>query len=171
AWATDLSLRWCGGVVDAADRLPGGHWYVGDVPAWWLVVFYSGLLVVLLFPALRPRGRWLALAAVAWLAVGVAAQSLRLTPDGLRVTFLAVGHGGCTVLELPDGRVLLYDAGALAGPDVTRWRIAPFLWHRGVRRIDEVFLSHADLDHFNGLPSLLERFPVSQVTLTPSFAD
>jgi competence protein ComEC len=75
------------------------------------------------------------------------------------------------VLETPDGRVLVYDAGALAGPDVTRRQIAPFLWHRGVRRIDEVFLSHADLDHFNGLPSLLERFTVGQVTLTPSFAD
>jgi competence protein ComEC len=102
--------------------------------------------------------------------VGLVALTYRPTPDGLRVTFLAVGHGGCTVLELPDGRVLVYDAGALAGPDVTRRQIAPFLWHRGVRRIDEVFLSHADLDHFNGLPSLLDRFGVGQVTLTPSFA-
>jgi len=36
-------------------------------------------------------------------------------PDELRVTFVAVGHGGCTVLETPDGRVLLYDAGAMGG--------------------------------------------------------
>src|SRR5262249_31522334 len=70
-----------------------------------------------------------------------------------------------------EGRTLLYDAGALAGPDVTRRQIAPFLWNRGIRRIDEVFLSHADLDHFNGLPSLLERFTVGRVTCTPSFAD
>jgi competence protein ComEC len=34
-----------------------------------------------------------------------------------------------------------------------------------------VFLSHADLDHFNGLPALLERFAVGQVTCTPTFAD
>ena len=54
---------------------------------------------------------------------------------------------------------------------MTSRQIAPFLWYRGIRRIDEVLLSHADLDHFNGLPSLLERFPVGQVTLTPSFAD
>jgi competence protein ComEC len=158
-------------VVDAADRLPGGHWYVGDVPTWWLVVFYAGLLAALWLPDRRPGWRWLAAAGLGWVAVGLAAILYRPTPDGLRVTFLAVGHGGCTVLEAPDGRVLVYDAGALAGPDVTRRQIAPFLWHRGVRRIDEVFLSHADLDHFNGLPSLLERFPVGQVTLTPSFAD
>src|SRR5207244_842658 len=82
-----------------------------------------------------------------------------------------VGHGGCTVLETPDGRTLLYDAGAIAGPDVARRLIAPYLWHRGIRRIDEVFLSHADLDHFNGIPDLLNRFNVGRVTCTPSFAD
>jgi competence protein ComEC len=58
-----------------------------------------------------------------------------------------------TVLQTPDGRTLLYDAGAIQGPDVTRRNIAPFLWSQGITRIDEVFLSHADLDHYNGLPS------------------
>jgi competence protein ComEC len=58
----------------------------------------------------------------------------------------------------------------MAGPEVTRRQIAPFLWHRGIRRIDELILSHADLDHFNGVPDLLERFAVGGVLLTPSFA-
>jgi competence protein ComEC len=75
------------------------------------------------------------------------------------------------VIETPDGRTLLYDAGALGGPDVARRQIAPFLWSRGTRRIDEVFLSHADLDHFNGLMELLDRFAVGKVTCTPTFAD
>jgi competence protein ComEC len=168
---TDWSLRMCGWVVDLADRIPYGHWAVGAVPGWWLAVFYAVLLSALILPTVRARWRPLAVAGVGWLALGLVLVSWRSAPDGLRVTFLAVGHGGCTVLETPDGRVLIYDAGALAGPDVTRRQIAPFLWHRGIRRIDEVLLSHADLDHFNGLPSLMDRFPVGQVTLTPSFAD
>jgi competence protein ComEC len=89
----------------------------------------------------------------------------------LRCTFLAVGHGGCVVIEPPDGSVLLYDTGSLSGPEVTRRQIAPYLWHRGIRRIDEVLLSHADLDHFNGLTLLLDRFAVGQVTCTPTFQD
>jgi competence protein ComEC len=97
---------------------------------------------------------------------------LRSQPaDELRCTFLAVGRGGCTVLELPDGRTILYDTGAMAGPELTQRQVAPYLWHCGIRRIDEVWISHADLDHFNGLPALLECFAVGQVTLTPSFAD
>ena len=95
---------------------------------------------------------------------------LEAPTDELRVTFLAVGHGGCTVIETPDGRTLVYDAGALGGPEMTRRQLAPYLWRRGTRRIDELFLSHADLDHFNGVVSLMERFEVGLVTCTPSFS-
>src|SRR5262249_56481645 len=94
--------------------------------------------------------------------------SVKRPSDELRVTFLAVGHGGCTVLETPDGRVLVYDAGAMGGSEVTRRHIAPYLWSRGHRRIDELFLSHADLDHFNGVTALLERFAVGPITCAPS---
>jgi competence protein ComEC len=109
------------------------------------------------------------LVGLAWLCIGLLSRAIALPADELRCTFLAVGHGGCTVLETPDGRTLLYDAGALGGPDVSRRQIAPYLWHRGIRRLDEVFLSHGDLDHFNGLNALLERFAVGQVTYTPTF--
>jgi competence protein ComEC len=115
--------------------------------------------------------RWAVPASLAWVCVGLVSGATRPTADGLRCTFLAVGHGGCTVLETPDGRTVLYDAGSLAGPDVTRRQIAPFLWNRGVRRIDEVILSHADLDHFNGLRALLECFTVGLVTFTPTFTE
>jgi competence protein ComEC len=128
-------------------------------------------VVFLVAEPLRRRSHAVALSAVAWLAVGLVAGATRPAPGDLRCTFLAVGHGSCVVLETPDGRTLVYDAGAMAGPEVTRRQIAPFLWHRGIRRIDELILSHADLDHFNGVPDLLERFAVGSVLLTPSFAD
>jgi competence protein ComEC len=75
------------------------------------------------------------------------------------------------VLETPGGRTFLYDVGSLQGPELVRRHVAPYLWQRGIRRIDEVFLSHADLDHFNGLAALLDRFAVGQVSCTPTFQD
>jgi competence protein ComEC len=164
------SLAACEWLVDLAERCPGSYFHIGDVPEWWLWIFYLALLLFLTQPALRLHWRWAVPAAGAWLCLGLALSTTRLPPDEMRCTFLAVGHGGCIVLETPDGRTLLYDAGAMAGPDCARRQIAPFLWHRGVRRIDEVFLSHADLDHFNGLTALLDRFPIGQVTCTPTFA-
>jgi competence protein ComEC len=166
-------LRWClavsDGIVDLADRVPGGHWYVGQVPEWWLWAFYVALLSAVMLVSLRRHWRWFALAGLAWLCVGLIGGAAPRSSDELRCTFLAVGHGGCIVIETPDGRTLLYDAGAMAGPEVTQRHIAPFLWHRGIKRIDEVFVSHAHSDHYSGVPALLERFGVGQVTLTPSF--
>jgi competence protein ComEC len=164
-------LAACEAMVDAVDRWPLSHWYVGDIPEWWLWIFYFGLLAALTQEPLRRRWPRAVAAGLGWLCVGLLAGAARL-PDGeCRCTFLAVGHGGCTVFETPDGRTLLYDAGALGGPDVGRRVIAPYLWSRGIRRIDEVFLSHADLDHFNGLLQLLDRFAIGQVSRTPTFAD
>jgi competence protein ComEC len=171
AWPTEWSLASCDGLVTQSVRIPGSYWYVADVPVWWLWAFYLGLLAYLMLESVRRRWCWALLAGLVWLCVGLLSGLPRGGSDELRCTFLAVGHGGCAVLETPDGRVLLYDAGALSGPEVTRRHIAPFLWSRGIRRIDEVLLSHADLDHFNGIPDLLERFTVGQVTCTPTFAE
>jgi len=169
AWVTQWSLAGCETLVTWAAGWPGGCWYVPQVPAWWLWVFYLGVLGLLMLPTLRRMGTWCVLAHLVLLTVGLVSGAARPPAEGLRCTFLAVGHGGCAVLETPDGQTLLYDVGSLAGPEVVRRNVAPYLWQRGIRRIDEVFLSHADLDHFNGLVGLLDRFAVGQISCTPTF--
>ncbi|HVK15612.1 MAG TPA: MBL fold metallo-hydrolase, partial [Fimbriiglobus sp.] len=169
AVVTRWSLVGCEAIVEVADGLPGGSAYVPGVPTWWVAVFYLGVAGVVLFDRLWRRR---AAAGVAvWVLIGLALPPRFGPSDELRVTVLSVGHGGCAVIETPDGRCLVYDAGSTAGPGVVRRVVAPYLWSRGVRRVDELFVSHADADHFNGIGELLRRFPVGQVTLTPSFAE
>jgi competence protein ComEC len=170
AHSTRISLAADTHLVTWADQLPGGHIYVGDVPDWWLVGIYAGLFATMLIPTIRIRWKTMVLAAIGWLAVGLMPGALRPRDGALRITFLAVGHGGCTVFETPDGRTILFDAGTIGGPEITQRVIAPYLWHRGIHRIDDILISHADLDHFNGLPALLERFRVGRVLLTPTFS-
>lgn len=169
AKVTGWSLAGCELLVGAAERIPGAWVYAPAPSLVWLVGFYLAVIGLVLLPATWSR-RILFLLLV-WMLIGLLASDRVRTSDELRVTFLAVGHGGCVVIETPDGRVILYDAGTTTGPDAVRRVIAPFLWHRGITRIDELFVSHADLDHFNGLPELLKRFHVCQVTHTPSFPD
>lgn len=166
---TNFCLYVCDLLVHLAERTPGSYWFVPDVPAWWLWSFYLMLLCGLMIPFLRRRWLMMGIALAAWLCFGLTLGLFSSQGEGMRCTFLAVGHGSCIVVETADNRTLLYDAGAITGPEVTRRHIAPFLWNRGIRRIDEIFLSHADLDHFNGLPDLLERFAVGQVSCTPTF--
>lgn len=162
---TALCLSWSKSLVVLADQLPYSSLYLPDLPVWWMLGFHAFLIATVLFASRR-----LALALMLWTLLGLLTSGTHISNE-LRVTFLSVGHGGCTVLETPDGRVIVYDAGTMAGPDTVKRVIAPFLWSRGIRRIDELILSHADLDHYNGVPELLRRFPVGQATMTPSFAE
>ena len=169
ALVTQWSLAGCELLVAAAERIPGAWAYAPAPSLPWLIGFYLGVAGLVLLPPPWPK-RFL-IGITVWVLLGLLVSYRPRTSDEARLTFLAVGHGGCVVIETPDGRVILYDAGTTTGPDAVRRVIAPFLWHRGISRIDEVFLSHADLDHFNGLPELLKRFPVGRVTHTPSFPD
>ncbi len=171
AWIVTRCLQFCQTLVRLAEQFPGAYFYIPDIPEWWIIGFYLLLLGWIAFPVQWVRWYWMIPAIILWLCIGLSTSLTRSTPEGLRCTFLSVGHGSCVVLETSDGRTLLYDAGAITGPGVTRKKIAPFLWHQGIRQIDEIFLSHADLDHFNGLTAILERFPVGQITCNPSFAE
>jgi competence protein ComEC len=147
-------------------------------PAWeWVLVFYGllGLATVSVAAAarspdagrLRRIGPWLLLASWAlpgWLLTGIPARPA--TPEA---QFLAVGHGLAVIVQTPGGRTLLYDCGRLSDPTVGRRIIAPALWSRGISRIDTVILSHADQDHYNGLPDLLDRFSIGVVRIPPGF--
>jgi len=115
-------------------------------------------------PALRLA---LLLPLVAVLGLGGVAK--RRTPDVPRLAVLDVGRGSCAVLERPDGRVLMFDCGSLDHEDPGASVAAPYLWHRGITRIDTLVLSHPDLDHVNGARSIIERFRPTRVLITRAF--
>ncbi len=117
---------------------------------------------------LRRHGPWWLLAA--WSMIGGILAAVPESPRTPEADVLAVGHGLAVVVQTPGGQVLLYDCGRMGDPSVGRRIIAPALWSRGLSRIDEVILSHADQDHYNGLPDLLDRFAIGAVRVPPGFA-
>ena len=176
-WACDGTLRCIGAVVSWAAGLPGGYWWVAGPPAWWVAGWYV-LLAAMLLVVSRERltriSTWGTVAA-AWVVVGwagVAAPRLGcLQHAGMRTVVAAMGHGCGIVVRSPTGRCLVYDAGRLGAPSAARRAMAGVLWHEGVSRIDTLVISHADTDHFNAVPELLERFAVGEMVVPPPFLE
>ena len=157
------------GVVTALARVPGGHFYTAGFSWLWLVVIYGLLAAWVWRERLGLSRRRLAIAV---LAAGGAFlwNGGHRPPRQVRATFLSVGSGNTNLLELPNGRNLLYDAGSsLSFARAAEAAIAPALWSRGVERIDAVFLSHAHFDHFKDVLPLVERFAVQRVFVPPTF--
>jgi competence protein ComEC len=168
--AAEWSLQALTGVVERSEWLPGGFYFCSGPPLWW-----TGILLTVVWLPFVVRPRWSAgwrhsMAVVLWSIVGVFSWALPSDPGTASFHQLAVGHGNAALLQSSDGKTCLIDCGSMTVPTVGERIIAPFLWRRGIQTIDAVFLSHADVDHFNGLPALLTRFRIGVVYAPPQFA-
>ena len=76
------------------------------------------------------------------------------------ISFIDVGQGSSTLFELPGGKNILIDGGSGYSEsfNVGEHTIAPFLWSKGIRKIDHIIITHPHSDHFNGLPFILDKF-------------
>lgn len=52
---------------------------------------------------------------------------------------------------------MLTDCGSSQYKSVGKNRLVPFLKSKGIRRLDYIFISHADSDHINGIVWMLEN--------------
>lgn len=81
------------------------------------------------------------------------------------VHLLDVGQGLAVVIETAN-HVMVYDTGAKWGDkmDGAKLAILPLLRSKSWDYIDQVMVSHSDLDHAGGLERLLKEMPVRRVT-------
>lgn len=83
-------------------------------------------------------------------------------PATLAVTALSVGQGDAFLVSRSDGKNYLIDGGGIYSKtfDVGERLLAPALGRLGVWTLDAVILTHDQSDHRQGLPHILEQFPV-----------
>jgi competence protein ComEC len=106
-----------------------------------------------------------ALGALAGLCLVEAAAERAGHPRGvLRVTVVDVGQGDSTLIDLPNGALMLIDGGGMVGSPVDPGTsvLVPLIRARRRDRIDIAVLSHPHPDHFIGLASALREVPVGE---------
>ena len=174
-WIAKLAgglLAWTQALVSWHARLEP-NWHVPTPPLWLSMAIVVALLVAAVRWHRAPL-RWGAavlafcfLALLVWSPFGTIAQ-----PGVLEMSAIDVGQGDCLLLALPDGRTMLVDAGGIAtfglvtraaNLDIGEDVVAPYLWWRGVRRIDIVAISHLHDDHVGGMPAILKDFDVGEI--------
>ena len=177
------------------SSLPGSAFRVYALPTWWVVIWYVVLFLFLLhlcsyskklqashgirFESLCGRGQWsifqlkTCIFLVFLFGLSVLGVGMKLMPKaGLKksqITIAGMGHGCGIVVKTREGHCLLYDAGRLGAPGTALRSIRATLFSNRIHTIDYMVLSHADTDHFNAVPGILEEFRVGQVIVSPQF--
>jgi len=143
---------------------------------WALAVFYI-LLALVALVAISRRRRWTIVLTIPLAALLIVTASHPfapgLTPGALEISMLDVGQGDSIFVAFPDGRTLLIDGGGTygasrssgvrIGTDIGESIVSPYLWQRGIQRLDAVALSHAHNDHLDGLNAVLDNFQVQEL--------
>jgi competence protein ComEC len=158
-------LEWLFDVMFSAMRwlaqVPWAEWHVASPSLVSMAAFYMLLLVSAWPSQARPIRFGCVLGLVLLLIWWVWSPRGWTGGETVRVTFLDVGQGDASVIELPDGQTVLIDAGtAYDTLDLGRSVVGPFLWDRGIRRLDHVIATHPQLDHVGGLPWIFHAFTV-----------
>jgi len=152
------SLVWMAGVASRLARVPSAS---VDLPGG--LTGKAALVVICALPLLALRARRpsrsssLLIALALFATTMIWARALAEPPlGGLVLTALDVGQGDAWLLRTPDGATMLVDG----GPDEAR-TISKLRAH-GVRRIDLLVLTHPHADHVDGLPAVVEHYPVGR---------
>jgi competence protein ComEC len=171
------------------SRLPRVSYRIPGPPLWLVLVFFAALIILAASaraaaarlqnrmtrrqpPRPIPPAEWASAIVLAVLVLLVASYpfSPNLHGGKLEVDVLDVGQGDSIFAAFPDGRTMLVDGGGLAGSewvggqrsgtDVGEEVVSPYLWSRGLKKLDVVALTHADHDHLDGLYAVLDNFRV-----------
>ncbi|MSR18220.1 MAG: DUF4131 domain-containing protein [Phycisphaerales bacterium] len=141
---------------------------VGCVGGWWGTV-----LLLLMWVTLRSAPRhWRRAAAM--MVLWVAALTLVIWSNSrgdsprLRVTVLDVGNGSCLIVQ-DGGSCVVFDVGSSSCRSLSSSTLLPALMQMGIGHIDACVVSHPDLDHFLGLPELLDSVTVCELVTTERF--
>ncbi len=155
------------GIVLLAD---GWSWSIVQVPQPSVVWTLAALVWACWWAAVPRRGKAKVAAFTALIIWFVAPSAIAAaTAPALRIDMLSVGDGSCYALRSGDSTIV-FDAGSSSDLNVGRRTVIPAFRKLGIRSINAIAISHANLDHYSAVLELVEQFKVPRVLLTPHLA-
>jgi len=156
----------------AAADLDFASLVTGRPPAVYFALVWIALILLLL--SVEKKQRDIRVLCSLMAAVGLFSFAYQLDPSG-KVVMLDVGQGDAILIITPfHRRAVLIDTGGMLTFEKEAWQVretattageklVSIIKAEGVKKLDKVFLTHADQDHVGSLRELAEDLPIDAV--------
>jgi competence protein ComEC len=173
----DYLIHFTNAMSKSLAAIPAASLVMGKPEATLLALYLFVIFAFLLGWEKRFKGKWkvcrLLLLAPVIIQLGIPYVS----PYG-KVVFIDIGQGDSILITLPfnQGNYLIDTGGRLLFEkegwqkrkkefDTGRDIVLPYLKSEGIRKLDELILTHGDADHIGGAAALLDELEITQILI------
>lgn len=140
-------------------------WMEASIPS--ILIFPFWMAMIFFISSWRvPKLKWKLLVLTLFLGSSILVEIVfsKLTPGELRVTIFDVGQGDAALIQTPNDKTILIDAGTWSPTNNSGKSILlPNFKEAGINRLDAVILSHPHADHIGGILDLIEGIPIEVI--------
>ncbi|MGD0785887.1 MAG: ComEC/Rec2 family competence protein [Sedimentisphaerales bacterium] len=170
AYIIDFSAWGLSELVTLFAKVPFSQIIVGKQPIYIVLAFYLVLFLWKFFPFIKKTVlNYLYPAVITLLLISAVFINKTGKANKLILTVLSVGHGQAAYIRTPDNKNFIIDAGSITNRNIGDNIVNPFLNYTAEDKINTVFISHDDIDHYDGLPEILDKHKCKNIYTTSKF--
>ncbi len=145
------------------DPFPFLSYRIPSPPLFVLLGYYLFLAVLLVQTKIRKQ-KLISISAFALFFALLVTYPFPSHSRALKLTFIDVGQGDSILIEFPGSNKMLVDGGGIPEEtfDIGERVVSPFLWRKGIKKIDYLVLTHSHPDHMNGLKAVARNFKIEE---------
>ena len=145
------------------DPFPSLSYRIPSPPLFVLLGYYL-FLAILLVQTKKIKQKLISISAFTLFFALLVTYPFPSHSRALKLTFIDVGQGDSILVEFPGSNKMLVDGGGIPEEtfDIGERIVSPFLWRKGIKKIDYLVLTHAHPDHMNGLKAVARNFKIKE---------
>lgn len=170
-------------IAEISSKIPGASIYIKTPSIYMCVIYY--LIIYILFNmqaikqiirkkaifrlyAIKAKKQRKNILVIVILFTILVNSIIYVTDKNIKICFVDVGQGDCTLIQTSGRKNVLIDGGGseFGSFDVGESTLLPYLLDRGITKIDYMMISHFDSDHIGGLFYIMENLRVDNIIIS-----
>ena len=159
-------------IAEVSSLIPGSSIYIKTPYIIECIIYYLFILLWLKWNyiknAIKVKKILKVLVASSILLIIFSSIFICCFPKTLKIYFVDVGQGDCTLIETPTNKHILIDGGGseFGNFDVGESTLLPYLLDRRITTIDYMLISHFDSDHIDGFFAVMENLKIKNIIIS-----